>query len=1609
MFHQRVMGKKLVTRTSDEPEPNEIAEVQAEEGARRGVAEHSASAEHIETTATGGGEGESAGLTMGQDMIHKPVTVVINKTRKAPDYIEKILDPTDPMTATEAAAEYDPRSNVSGRKRAAGFETMANALDTEIARVTNETNAKAARDVLAAHVLKGPPKNGPTERYTKRTALVERKAADFAPERIEKLREARRELDPVGAAADDAERMARKARLAEEMKAKTKGADDEGSVQNSLLDDQLKDPNLLPEYRDYLEKLIAARKAASTQMILKGLIAQARERLQESNITPRGREFWERELAVNEPKLAAARAAMEAFGHDPDSRKYPVNEWTSSGRRTHIVQELHTTPGGIDPRSSRYYKSAVDPRLAANLMHWMRETEANGQVPMSHDGFRLIASDPVINAESPALAELARRLLRVAPNIPVHSGTEAITRGLMSQKSQDSFIRGNLLGYHQLGGGPRLPEHIMLATENEGFSRTHVAVTLLHEGLHSATHGYVKNLLENDRNHPHLLALEAIRKELLSQGFKIPDVAPFDRGEGQSVRYATTNPHEVITEAMSNPMVHAAMATMRGSPEFRATMTKLGFQPKEAKSVWSYFSDLVRKALGLGVPRSASEYTMLDYVMRPVQDIIEHGSKFIADKNAGLLPKDPVLREAAEPLYRSAGEAFTDQARGLGERALNAVDPRGRSAAITRGLMSTQPFDRLIDRYGHLAQDGEKNYLRDVRAAAEHATVATNRFLKRFSDTAGEISRTLAKHDDVAELMSDVGYARAALATNDAKANAHLTTPEQRAQLAGLQARFDAMSPEKQQLYTRTRDFLTDKHDYERQAMANNLVNRFMPNATPAEKQLMRETMRSKEKLDAFLADPDNIAIADERKRIARGMAELGRMGFVDGDYFPMRRYGDFVVEYGGQKGDPGYGVQFFERHGEAEALRRELATQGVTDIQQVRERDDIVRNRAMRISPVVEDMIDAVRKNPELREHAKDLEDLAARLQMQYATGQQRATAKRRYVAGASKDVARAIQTDVKTSALRVGAIEHSGERDAAMRALDEHAGRLARSGGDAFTLDQARHELRRRFEVGDQIHYSGSAGLARRLTAFGYAQSLMSFSRLATETAEMHLKMGAFIGARHGVGRASFELGRALKDISPPLLGQGGRNTLKALIGKPLSSVDYQLSEMARQRLLDKGYDGREVDAFFKHFEDNGLFDQTTAQALKDLARPTGAIKLWDRFLDVNSAMSHASDEANRIAGAWAAFRAQRAAKSSIGESIRFAEDTLRKAPNFSPANRPRISTDKGVFGKFAAPIMQFKLYGLNEGWLLANMMRDTFGSGIDPVARKEAALQLTGTVMMHSLMAGALTWYADPARYIGGAYDLLTGNKPKDRTLEARAWLARSIGPTAGELLGAGLPHALGMDFQHRLGVNNMLNVPSLNGFTPKDWAEFAGHVALGAPGEDVGSIVTGFSKALQGDWLGGLKDALPRVLHDPVKAYDLARRGVVDTRGKQVLAPSKISPLDIAYQAVGIAPSSVSEARAGRQAILQARDAVTNTKQQLETRWLEAEPVDRAAVWSEIARYNASPEVNLGSKITRDQLLRQLQDRSKAKPGAFGLRLPKASERQLMQAGAFANAH
>jgi hypothetical protein len=166
-----------------------------------------------------------------------------------------------------------------------------------------------------------------------------------------------------------------------------------------------------------------------------------------------------------------------------------------------------------------------------------------------------------------------------------------------------------------------------------------------------------------------------------------------------------------------------------------------------------------------------------------------------------------------------------------------------------------------------------------------------------------------------------------------------------------------------------------------------------------------------------------------------------------------------------------------------------------------------------------------------------------------------------------------------------------------------------------------------------------------------------------------------------------------------------------------------------------------------------------------------------------------------------------------------------------------------------------------------------------------------------------------------------------------------------------------------------------------------------------------MVGGMSKLGQGDLMGGLTSLVPRVVRDAMKASNLAQKGLTDSRGNTVLAPSQIGLGGIAAQAVGFQPAAVSEAREGRAAVQEAKFEGDAQRAKLAQAWLAAEPADRPAIAAQIRMFN---NAGRAPPLLMDQLYRELAAKQQARkqPSVFGVRLGQHSA-SIGQAGNFAN--
>jgi hypothetical protein len=89
---------------------------------------------------------------------------------------------------------------------------------------------------------------------------------------------------------------------------------------------------------------------------------------------------------------------------------------------------------------------------------------------------------------------------------------------------------------------------------------------------------------------------------------------------------------------------------------------------------------------------------------------------------------------------------------------------------------------------------------------------------------------------------------------------------------------------------------------------------------------------------------------------------------------------------------------------------------------------------------------------------------------------------------------------------------------------------------------------------------------------------------------------------------------------------------------------AADWNLSHVVRDRLIAGGAEPRPHDDLFNRLNNAGLVDHSMVRELQRIANP-GAVhhqgrRWWGRFMDLNGAMAHAVDVANKTAIAKAAY---------------------------------------------------------------------------------------------------------------------------------------------------------------------------------------------------------------------------------------------------------------------------------------------------------------------------------------------------------------------------------
>jgi hypothetical protein len=263
-----------------------------------------------------------------------------------------------------------------------------------------------------------------------------------------------------------------------------------------------------------------------------------------------------------------------------------------------------------------------------------------------------------------------------------------------------------------------------------------------------------------------------------------------------------------------------------------------------------------------------------------------------------------------------------------------------------------------------------------------------------------------------------------------------------------------------------------------------------------------------------------------------------------------------------------------------------------------------------------------------------------------------------------------------------------------------------------------------------------------------------------------------------------------------------------------------------------------------------------------------------------------------------------------------VEYATDVVREAMlDYTESNRARAFGKQGLASQFTPLATAF----LSFQFLMLEKYSREIGtafirSAATPQEKAAARRWLATHLASMTVLAGSLglPFVTVIARVIEALKELLSDDEePFNVRVAYRNFLADIFGRDVGEVLARGLPRALGFDISGRIGAADILPFSQLIA-DRRDWDEALTDMAArtyGSAFSMLQGMLKGGQQIANGDILGGMREALPVALRNPLEAVRYTQEGIVDRRGN--LLPIEPSAMMVVWQALGLTPAERAE--------------------------------------------------------------------------------------------------
>jgi len=745
---------------------------------------------------------------------------------------------------------------------------------------------------------------------------------------------------------------------------------------------------------------------------------------------------------------------------------------------------------------------------------------------------------------------------------------------------------------------------------------------------------------------------------------------------------------------------------------------------------------------------------------------------------------------------------------------------------------------------------------------------------------------------------------------------------------------FNALTPEAQAMYIKARDAY--KKHYAKVQFA-------------IKERILRAALSSQKKADLIKQMDDQF------------------YGYVKGVYFPLSRFGKYVVVTRNNLGQV-ESVSRAETMAEAENLRSELmkkyphfkVDKVKLDKEYNKDRDAVGRGFMSSLFTEVNNLGLSTAEQAEFEDTLSQLY-LSSMPDLSWA----KHGIHRKGTAGFSQDARRAFAQNMFHGAGYLAKLRYGDQLADQLDKMQKYADEQFKTDDnyDQRSAQSVIGEMNKRHEL---LMNPKSHPLSSSLTSLGFIYYLgLSPAAAIVNLSQTALVAYPIMGAKWGFDNAATELLKASNDFRKgvdfhKVKWEGTKTDLYKTVSSDIS------------KFLNKDEKQAYDDAVAR-----GVIDVTQAHDLAGIAQGEDSGIMWKTrpIMRAASVMFHSAERFNREVTFIAAYRLARQSGSKHDLAFDQAVDATYKGHfDYSSGNRPRI-----MQGNVAKVLLLFKQFGQN---MIYTLVRQTYQSinGETDAERKEARKSLGAILAMHATFAGVLGlpmvgMLLSLASWAGGDDD------PWDAEVAMRNYLAEAFGPTISNLLMKGAPRALTpADVSSRVGINNLLLPDVQEGLEGKRWAESAMAGALG-PVAGIGlNVAKGAQEITEGHNLRGLETMLPVFLKNFAKTHRYGDEGVQDKTGVSIM--DEVSSMDLLVQGMGFSPSDVRTANEGKSAIYQLDKKLNERRGRLMALWSRAKMMDDQTemdnVWKDIENFN---DKNPSRRITRVNLNQSYKNRQR----------------------------